>query len=154
MKILVISDTHGDTGSASRLIRTLHPDHLLHLGDCVRDAEDLEREFPQLPICAVTGNNDWFSREEKEKVIELNGIRIFLCHGHTTGVRDTLYTQINRAREYGCRVSLFGHTHSPLLEDENGILLLNPGSLTFSRTYALLYTEDGKEPRAELKDDG
>ena len=28
---------------------------------------------------------------------------------------------------------MFGHTHRPFFEDDNGIIVLNPGSLSFPR---------------------
>ena len=52
------------------------------------------------------------------------------------------------------RVVIFGHSHIPWLEDEEGFLLLNPGSPTDRRrqpehTFALLRVEDS-EARAEV----
>ena len=44
------------------------------------------------------------------------------------------------AREMGCGVVLFGHTHRPTLEERDGILLMNPG--TAQRGYAALLTVD------------
>lgn len=154
MKILVLSDTHGETSAAVRIIRNEKPQHVIHLGDCVRDAEDLARSFPYLPICSVAGNNDFFCDVPKEKIIFLEGHSLFLCHGHTTGVKGgNLHLQITRALQGGCRVSLFGHTHSPYLKEENGVLLLNPGSLTFGDHYAVLTLNPNEFPSAELKQD-
>ncbi|MBQ5743220.1 MAG: metallophosphoesterase [Clostridia bacterium] len=153
MKILIISDTHGECSSAARIIRQEKPDHIIHLGDCLRDAEDLDREFPILPICKVPGNNDWFSDETKEKVIRLGGTNLFLCHGHTTGVKNGIDVQLAKALHHRCSVSLFGHTHRPYLEEKDGVLLMNPGSLTYGGTYALLTLSPGEPPRGELKDD-
>ena len=54
----------------------------------------------------------------------------------------------------GARVVVFGHSHVPFLEDQNGLLLLNPGSPTDKRrqprrTFALLWAEGGSV-RAEI----
>src|SRR5215207_4730395 len=48
----------------------------------------------------------------------------------------------------------FGHSHIPFLEDEDGFMLLNPGSPTDKRrqprhTFALLHAEEGRV-RAEI----
>ena len=150
MKILVLSDTHGEIEEAIRVIRAERPDQILHLGDNFRDAEDLEREFPMIPLCAVPGNNDWFTDEEKEKVLIFGETKVFLCHGHTTGVKRDLAVQIYKAASSGCTLSLFGHTHSPLNEEQSGIRLFNPGSLTHSGTYGVL-TLNGTEINAEIK---
>ena len=150
MKILILSDTHGQTEDAEAVIRREKPDQVIHLGDCLRDAEDLRQTFPSLPICAVPGNNDWFFDESKEKVILLNGTRIFLCHGHTTRVKYGFDLQIAKALRENCAISLFGHTHSPYAEEERGVLLVNPGSLTYSHTYALLILSPAHPPKTEI----
>jgi hypothetical protein len=46
------------------------------------------------------------------------------------------------------RIVVFGHSHIPWLEDEDGLMLLNPGSPTDRRrapdhTFALLHVEAG-----------
>ena len=153
MKILVISDTHGEISVAQRIIRLEKPDHVIHLGDCVRDAEDLSNLFPILPICKVSGNNDWFSDEAKEKVIVLGKTRLFLCHGHTTGVKNGLDVQWAKAQTQNCTVSLFGHTHSPYLEEQNGVLLFNPGSITYGDSYGIITLTSDESPHGEIKYD-
>ncbi len=153
MKILVLSDTHGETAAAQRILSEQSPDQVIHLGDCLRDAEHLAQNFPFLPICTVPGNNDWFTDVAKEKILHLNGTNLFLCHGHTTGVKGSLQLQITRTLQAGCTVSLFGHTHSPYLAEQNGILLLNPGSLTFGGSYGILTLTPGEPPKAYLKND-
>ena len=47
--------------------------------------------------------------------------------------------------------ALFGHTHVPVNRTEEGVLLLNPGSIGYGGTYALLTEKDGKLS-AELKE--
>lgn len=153
MNILIVSDTHGEISATEQIIRREKPDHVIHLGDCIRDAENLDRSFPYLPICKVPGNNDWFTDSPKEKTVTLGGTAVFLCHGHTTGVKYGLQAQITRTLQYGAAVSLFGHTHSPYLGEENGILLINPGSVTYTGTYAILTLTPGEKPRAEIRYD-
>lgn len=151
MKIFILSDTHGETERAVEAIRREKPDQIIHLGDCLRDAEELERSIPYTPLCSVPGNNDWFFDAPKEKVISLGGIKIFLCHGHTTRVKYGLDLQVYRALQAGCAVSLFGHTHRPLLEEQREILLLNPGSAADTKTYAILTLTPGQKPFGEIK---
>lgn len=153
MKIIVISDTHGEISAAVRILQAEKPDLLLHLGDYIRDAEDLERIFPTLPLCAVPGNNDWFSHEPKERVIRPEGVGIFFCHGHTTNVRASLINQKLKAQQENCTLSLFGHTHSPYLEKSGKIWMFNPGSLTYSDTYGRIELKNGAEPKLEIVTD-
>jgi predicted phosphodiesterase len=54
-----------------------------------------------------------------------------------------------RRRFPDARVAVFGHSHIPLLEDEECLMLLNPGSPTDRRrqprhTFALLRAEEGR----------
>ena len=152
MKIFILSDTHGESEGVEEAIRREKPDQIIHLGDCLRDAEELERNLPYTPLCAVPGNNDWFSDLSKENVISLGGIKIFLCHGHTTRVKYGLDLQVFRALQAGCAVSLFGHTHRPLIEEQRDVLLINPGSAADTRTYAILTLLPGQPPRGEIRD--
>ena len=52
---------------------------------------------------------------------------------------------------------LFGHTHKPVIEKKNGVLVINPGSVSFPRqegrkpSYVILNLEEGKEPQAEIR---
>ena len=132
MRFLVLSDTHGDRTRMTRALdylEALKPDALLHLGDCTRDGEFLAREM-RLPLHAVCGNCDAFSSlYPSEEVLEVEGARLFLTHGHRYGVKEDLLRLTYAAKERGCGAALFGHTHVPLLKREEGLLLLNPGSL-------------------------
>ena len=55
-----------------------------------------------------------------------------------------------RAKEEACDVVLFGHTHMPLVTEEDGVLFVNPGSVALPRqadrrrTYAVINVENGK----------
>ena len=35
------------------------------------------------------------------------------------------------AARRGCKAALYGHTHRALISEENGVLLVNPGSLRY-----------------------
>ena len=48
MKILVVSDSHGKVDNMRRCVEMVNPRHVLHLGDCIRDAEELQRLFPDI----------------------------------------------------------------------------------------------------------
>ena len=61
MKIAVFSDTHGLAQGMIDAVREYRPDQVIHLGDGMRDAERLMREFPEIPVCTVPGNCDYDS---------------------------------------------------------------------------------------------
>ena len=127
-RILVLSDTHNRISAAARITELMQPDAIIHLGDLVRDAEKLEDLYPDIPLYKVRGNND-FAPIDCEKVFTLFGYRLFCAHGHTLSVERG----IARAKEQDCTAYLYGHTHIGRCETQDGILILNPGSLILPR---------------------
>lgn len=131
MKLIVFSDSHGMLDPMRRAMAQEKPDMILHLGDHDRDGEAIGREFPRLPILCVRGNCDAWSDTPITRVTEVCGVRIFLCHGHTLGVKAGLLRAVYAAKEQNAGLLLFGHTHSPFLEEASSdgeITILNPGS--------------------------
>src|SRR5215216_1132133 len=104
------------------------------------------------PVKAVRGNLDAPDPDLPESLeFEFGGVRVAMIHdsGRKQGRRARL-----RRRFPDARVVVFGHSHIPLLEDEDGYMLLNPGSPTDRRrqprhTFALLRVQEG-EVRAEI----
>lgn len=153
MKYLVFSDSHGTAEEMINICRTERFDGVLFLGDGTRDVELVGMTFPEKDICAVRGNNDWFGDFPAEAVVRCGNVSILLVHGHTLGVRDGTDYLLKRAKEKGCAVALFGHTHTAYLKKEDGVLLLNPGSVTFKGTYAVL-TVSGSDADAAIRQRG
>ena len=56
MKILVLSDSHRSMAGIYSAIDTVQPDHVIHLGDLMEDAEYTAQVYPTLPIGMVPGN--------------------------------------------------------------------------------------------------
>ncbi|MBQ2062242.1 MAG: metallophosphoesterase [Oscillospiraceae bacterium] len=129
MRILVLSDSHGNVDNLARCVEFTEPNHILHLGDCVHDAELLARRFPTIPVTTVPGNCDYGNPDEPEKLIELGGKRILMMHGHTRGVKYDIQRAVYAARECGADVLLFGHTHRPLVDFDGTLYVMNPGSV-------------------------
>ena len=73
-------------------------------------------------------------------------MRVFLTHGHLFGVKSGLDTLAAAAKDMGAQLALFGHTHQALLEERNGVTLLNPGAAgRFGRSsYAVVELANGK----------
>ena len=144
MKILVFSDSHGDRQTMVLAAEAHRPDASFHLGDCWRDAEELEYAFPDTPLYQVPGNCDWGMADLPDvKLVSLDGVKFMLCHGHTFGVKGGYSAAVNRARDAGADVLLCGHTHIPRYEDYGGLQLLNPGSAGYGHTYGLITTQRG-----------
>lgn len=147
MKVLVMSDTHGNTNGAFIAHTYSEPvDAVIHLGDGSADA-DLLREALDVPVINVAGNCDQGSSAPRELVWECNGKRLLLTHGDAYRVKSGLASLCQRAQEVGVDAVLFGHTHQGLAGDKSGLLLVNPGALSGAaphRSYAVLtITEEG-----------
>ncbi len=146
MKILVLSDSHGKVENMVRCVEMVQPRHILHLGDCIRDAEALGELFPQIPMDTVPGNCDWGRSEEGEKLIELCGKRILMMHGHTRAVKSTTMRARYAAKECGADVLLFGHTHYSTVDYDGTLYVMNPGSVGdyHAPTYGVITIENGQ----------
>ncbi|MDA8235449.1 MAG: metallophosphoesterase [Clostridia bacterium] len=155
MKIGIISDTHQNLQLAQKAIEHMGPvDLLLHGGDHYRDALKLAEETG-LPVKAVIGNCD-MSDGPTEEILDLDGLRILLTHGHRYGVKFGLDKLYYRVREVEAQIAVFGHSHVPVEEWVEGILLFNPGSVGSPRglggksTYGIIYINEDKEIKAYI----
>ena len=127
LKLLIISDTHGYLGNAVSAIEKENPDYILHLGDMADDCAELENMYPRKLVICVLGNNDFFNkRYPLERQFELCGKKIFMCHGHKYNVKHSLFPLKMAADE--CDIVLYGHTHIAHLEQDEDMLVMNPGS--------------------------
>lgn len=152
IKVAVIADTH--TRGMSRTVPMgawpylESADHILHAGDVV-DPTLLDEMKSLAPLTVVMGNcdaldvRDWGATDTAR--IEIGGVRIGMVHdsGLSKGRRQRM-----RALFPEERVVVFGHSHMPFNEDEDGLLLFNPGSPTWKRmapfpSMGLLWIEDG-----------
>ena len=146
MKILVLSDSHGNLENMVRAVEKESPRMILHLGDCWRDGERLHELFPDIPFHQVPGNCDFRSSEPAEQLLFLEDKRVLICHGHTYGVKQSLLTAGYAAEEENLDAFLFGHTHRPLVDRRGKALFLNPGSIGDYQHpfYAIMTLENGK----------
>lgn len=145
MKILIVSDSHGDVAALRKAVDREKPDQVFHLGDVNRDAQRLSMSFPLLPIAAVKGNCDaWSGGEAPDRLaLTIEGIRFFLCHGHMQRVKMGTALLLHEGQGEGADVVCFGHTHKAVCQPVSGLWLVNPGSIGGSGTYAVAEVEHG-----------
>ena len=137
-----------------RVVKREQPDTVIHLGDHDYDAELLGRDFPQLPMIRVRGNCDGWSDTPLTLTVVLGGVRFFLCHGHTYGVKGSPLRAIYAARENKAEILCFGHTHEALLDESDELTILNPGSCGYSYrpSYGRIETSPGGKFRVSIHD--
>ena len=158
MRVLVLADTHLRPGRS----RTLPPqiedelqrcDVVLHAGDVVTH-HLLDHLGAHAPVHAVLGNNDDELRGvlPEQLALDLAGVRVVLVH--ETGAGKGRGARLRR-RFPDADVVVFGHSHIPLAEEQEGLLLFNPGSAIDrrrqpQRTYGVLELDDGQVRRHEI----
>ena len=133
MRILVISDSHGRNDDVAGVIEQVGPiDMLIHCGDVER-GDDYIRSLVDCPVHMVRGNNDFFSDLPGEEEFMVEGYQIFTTHrqGYYVSMGETRLKQEARGR--GADIVMYGHTHRPFYEKEEGLITLNPGSLCYPR---------------------
>lgn len=141
--LAVFSDSHGDIDSMETVIRRVSPDLVLHLGDYARDADALRCTFPVLDIRSVRGNCDFGVQAEDRLSFSVEGVPLFLTHGHLYSVKYTLDSLANAACFSGARLALFGHTHQSEYRKMGGVTLFNPGSVRDGGSYGLITISGG-----------
>jgi uncharacterized protein len=130
---------------------------IVHLGDGVCDGRQVA-EAAGIPFHGVWGNNDHGGTRLPDKaVIEVQGWQFLLTHGHDTDMNpynpEAVWQKYLRemaawAKDLEAHVFLFGHAHKPVLQQENGIVLCNPGDqytgASTGPSFALIEIEGGK----------
>lgn len=148
MKWMIASDLHGSAYYCEKLWERFEKEgaeRLLFLGDLLYHGprNDLPREYApkrvieifnahQNNVLCVRGNCE---AEVDQMVLkfpvladyawlEIEGVRIFATHGH-------LYQNTNHLKAND--IYLQGHTHIPCCEEKNGVICMNPGSLSIPK---------------------
>ena len=146
MKILVVSDSHGNIGNILTAIDREQPDVLIHLGDGLPDLADIKFSGQ---IYAARGNCDLNGKIKTMGKVEHNKKIILYLHGHEFDVSKGYEKLVNFATAQGADIVLFGHTHRPDYFTRNGIVFVNPGAMKDrqSGTYATIqFVKDVAEP--------
>lgn len=133
MRIGVVSDSHGDLYSLDKTLSLMgNLDMIIHLGDHYKDIIKLNEKYGK-QIEHVAGNNDYSGGSVHDRILIVDGVRIFMTHGHRYGVYYDLSRLGFKAQEEKADVVLYGHTHVQSREDYKGIMYLNPGSTSLPR---------------------
>lgn len=120
MKIVVISDTHGDLSALQRVAMIENDaDLYLHCGDVEASPMDIS------PFAAVKGNCDYAYPEYKFRYdVDTPFGKLHMEHYPLYGTM-----LLKEMHNEGVRIFLHGHTHEREEEIVEGIRIYNPGSL-------------------------
>ena len=138
MIIGLLSDTHDHIPNIRKAINRFKEENVelvLHAGDYVSPFTALPYTELEVPLIGVLGNNCAMTEVLKEyysKVggdfrgyfteVAADGLRIALFHGHRE-------EDMERARSGGYDVIVLGHFHEASINEENGVLVINPGEV-------------------------
>jgi len=120
MKVLVVSDSHGDSGTIRNLVdRYKHEvETVIHLGDNARDLIRFDADYPEINFVAVAGNCDYGTSLLSERILTIGTTqkrRVLLLHGHSLNVKSNLNRLMYYAQEKNVDACLYGHSHMPFL---------------------------------------
>lgn len=134
-RLLVVSDSHGDRRALQAAIDAQPQANLLvHLGD---GAADMEAVFHNKRVIQVAGNCDFSSPLPESEEFRFANHTFFATHGHRYGVKADLYRLSCAGRSRAAHAVLFGHTHQPICLFDDGLYLINPGSVR-AGSYAII----------------
>lgn len=133
MKVLIVSDTHKSHRNLEKVLETVgNIDMFIHLGD-VEGAEDYISALVDCPAHILGGNNDFFSVLPREEEFFIGDYHVFITHGHYYYVGMDEERLKMEARGRGADIVMYGHTHRPSFTKEEGLIVLNPGSIAYPR---------------------
>ncbi len=136
MRLLVFSDSHGDKNSMLEAIQAQPSARtIIFLGDGMGDLEYAQLRFPEKSFYAVSGNCDLASMEPLTRLLEFEGQRIMMTHGHEYHVKFGIREATHTAHRNQCQLLLYGHTHQPAVTYDDGLYIMNPGSLKRYNSY-------------------
>lgn len=131
MKILVISDNHGDQAILKTVFDGFRDqvDAIFHCGDS--ETDQTNPVFNNVAV--VEGNNDPRGAFPDDVVQAVGNETVFMTHGDLYGVSMGLTHLSLKAQEVGATLAFFGHTHQLGAESEEGSVYVNPGSISLPR---------------------
>ena len=147
-KLIIVSDTHGSTKGLDSIMQQISEnDILVHLGDGAGDVRNVSGLYPEkVYVCA--GNCDFFSPLPSDGELEVEGLKLYYCHGHKYGVKSSLTALAKEAKARDCDIVLYGHTHDAKITEIDGITFINPGTFRNSTSkggsYCYLVLHKGK----------
>ncbi len=145
MKLLIVSDSHGESNVLEKLKLRYEKevDVMIHCGDSELPVDDEALKG----FITVRGNCDIDLRLPTEQEITVGKAKILITHGHLYQINSTLLKLSYKAKERRADFVFFGHSHLPGSETIDGTIFLNPGSILLprggnERSYAIVEQDE------------
>lgn len=156
MKILIVSDTHGNLRNLEKVLDKVGAiDMFVHLGDVENDEDYLEAAL-DCPVHIVAGNNDFYSDLPGEEIVQIGKYRVLMTHGHGYYVSMNTNRLKQAGKERGIDIVMYGHTHRPDIDTEDDVIAINPGSISYPRqegrrpTYVIMNVDENGDAQFAL----
>ncbi len=148
VRILAVSDSHGRKDILNELAERYanKVDYFVHCGDSELESSDLIWEI----MTTVRGNCDYDYDLKDSFVLAIGDRKILTLHGHHHAVKTSNEKMKQEAKQNGASVVFYGHSHVPVAEQEDGIVFINPGSISQPRgpirekTYCIVEIENNR----------
>ncbi|VEU82556.1 Putative metallophosphoesterase MG207 homolog [Acholeplasma hippikon] len=98
----------------------------------------------QSKMIAVKGNNDYFLDLPLSRIIDFDGKKILLVHGHMEDVKYGLGKLQVEAFKNKVDICIFGHTHEAFYKNIEGVEFINPGALSGLKDKSYAVYESGR----------
>lgn len=150
MKVLIVSDTHKKNENYFSVLGREKPDLVIHCGDA-EGSEYALTKAADCPVEIVLGNNDFFSELPRELMLDIGPYKVWVVHGHNYYVSMGNENLKREAVERGADIVFYGHTHRPVIDMDDDVIAVNPGSLSYPRqegrrpSYALMEMDNRDE---------
>ncbi len=148
MKLLIISDIHGSSYYAEKILeidKRESPDKIVLLGDLYYHGprNDLTKEYLPMAVAdilnslkdrilAVKGNCDAEVDQmisnfklENNIIMDVNGFRVFFTHGQKYNIDKLPKKEID--------MLIYGHLHTGFIKKKDGIIFANAGSISLPK---------------------
>ena len=148
MKAIIFSDIHGSSYYAERIkeiVEKENPDKIILLGDLYYHGprNDLSQEYNPMKVSeilnslkdkllVVRGNCDAEVDEmisefkfEDHILMEINNKNVYFTHGHKYNIEKIPYEDFE--------ILIYGHIHQGFIEEKEGYLFANPGSISLPK---------------------
>jgi len=127
MKVVVMSDIHGDEKRFARIVakHKEDADYIISLGD----SELKQKRLLEHDVLAIKGNYPFDAGFTREHVMEIAGRRLLLTHGHRYRVKTGYESLYHRMLDIPVDIALHGHTHNKSFKRIREKFVLNPGAV-------------------------
>ena len=136
MRLLIVSDIHGDYDSLKKVINNEQFDRLIVLGDLpsyTYDYDEVDNILELLSkyknkLVLIKGNCDYFINYDGYGLYAHDEISLTFNNHVVTFTHGDKYNKGFLPKYHG-NIFISGHTHKPLLIKEKDIIYCNPGSI-------------------------